>query len=142
MPTLLADTSGSYRGVIDDIGRGFESVGVAAVIIGCLYALVRYGAVSPRGDAAYRSLRKGLARAILLGLELFVAGDIIRTVTVDPSFTTAGVLAIIILIRTFLSFTLEVEVEGRWPWQATAPPGRPTDGSAPDVTAGPPTPWR
>ncbi len=125
MPSLLAgplaETSTSYKEVIDYIGRGFESVGVGAVIIGCLLALIRYGAVSPRGDAAYRSLRKGLARAILLGLELFVAGDIIRTVTVDPSFTTAGVLAIIILIRTFLSFTLEVEVEGRWPWQAATP---------------------
>lgn len=117
----LADTSASYKEVIDYIGRGFESVGVGAVIIGCLLALIRYGAVSPRGDAAYRSLRKGLARAILLGLELFVAGDIIRTVTVNPSFTTAGVLAIIVLIRTFLSFTLEVEVEGRWPWQAATP---------------------
>ena len=125
MPTLLAgplaETSVSYKDVIDYIGRGFESVGVGAVIIGCLVAFIRYGAVSPRGDAAYRSLRKGVARAILLGLELFVAGDIIRTVTVNPSFTTAGVLAIIVLIRTFLSFALEVEVEGRWPWQPVTP---------------------
>jgi uncharacterized membrane protein len=112
---LLADTL--YETIIDDIGRGFEGVGVAAVIIGCLIALVAYTAASPRDEAAYRALRRGLGRAILLGLELFVAGDIIRTVTVSPTFTTVGVLAIIVVIRTFLSFTLEVEIDGRWPWQ-------------------------
>lgn len=119
----------SYERVVDDIGRGFEAVGIAAVILGCVLALVRYGAASPRDDAAYRALRGGLARAILLGLELFVAGDIIRTVTVSPSFTTVGVLSIIVLVRTFLSFALEVEIEGRWPWQARG-------GSAPRPEAG------
>jgi uncharacterized membrane protein len=111
--------------IIDDIGRGFEAAGVAAVIIGCLVALVTYTAASPRDEAAYRALRRGLGRAILLGLELFVAGDIIRTVTVSPTFTTVGVLAIIVVIRTFLSFTLEVEIDGRWPWQKTAGEGSP-----------------
>jgi uncharacterized membrane protein len=114
---LLADTT--YETIIDDIGRGFEAAGVAAVIIGCLIALVAYATASPRDEAAYRALRRGLGRAILLGLELFVAGDIIRTVTVSPTFTTVGVLAIIVVIRTFLSFTLEVEIDGRWPWQKT-----------------------
>ena len=123
----LADTM--YERIIDDIGRGFESAGVAAVIIGCLIALVAYAAAAPRDDAAYRALRRGIGRAILLGLELFVAGDIIRTVTVSPTFTTVGVLAIIVAIRTFLSFTLEVEIDGRWPWQkapapSTAPPAQ------------------
>jgi uncharacterized membrane protein len=117
---LLADTT--YQTIIDDIGRGFEGAGVAAVIIGCLIALLAYAVASPRGEAAYRALRRGLGRAILLGLELFVAGDIIRTVTVSPTFTTVGVLAIIVVIRTFLSFTLEVEIDGRWPWQKAPDP--------------------
>lgn len=115
---LLADTT--YATIIDDVGRGFEAVGVAAVIVGCLVALGSYAIASPRDEAAYRQLRRGLGRAILLGLELFVAGDIIRTVTVTPTFATVGVLAIIVAIRTFLSFTLEVEIDGRWPWQKAA----------------------
>jgi uncharacterized membrane protein len=114
---LVAGSSTTYATVIDDVGRGFEAVGVGAVIVGCLIAMVRYGGASPRDESAYRALRRGLGRAILLGLELFVAGDIIRTVTVTPTFTTVGVLAIIVAIRTFLSFTLEIEIDGRWPWQ-------------------------
>lgn len=115
---ILAETSSTtYATVVDDIGRGFEAIGIAAVIIGCVLALVAYGATSPRDEDAYRRLRRGLGRAILLGLELFVAGDIIRTVTVTPTFTTVGVLAIIVAIRTFLSLELELEIDGRFPWQ-------------------------
>jgi len=61
--------------------------------------------------------RRGLGRSILLGLELLVAGDIIRTVAIDPTFTSVGVLAVIVAVRTFLSWSLEVELQGRWPWQ-------------------------
>jgi uncharacterized membrane protein len=107
----------TFADLVDGVGRGFEAAGVVVVVIGCLLAFFAYGVASPREEAAYRALRRGLGRAILLGLELFVAGDIIRTVTVNPSFTSAGVLAIIVGIRTFLSFTLQVEIEGRWPWQ-------------------------
>ncbi|NYI96980.1 DUF1622 domain-containing protein [Streptomonospora nanhaiensis] len=76
------------------------------------------GSPSP---TAYRPYRQGLGRAILLGLELLVAADIIRTVAVAPTFRSVGVLAGIVLIRTFLSFSLEVELEGRWPWQSRKP---------------------
>ncbi|MFN2568898.1 MAG: DUF1622 domain-containing protein [Candidatus Dormibacteria bacterium] len=117
---LLAETdvsTSTFADLVDYVGRAFEAAGVVVVIIGCLLAFLAYGVASPREEAAYRALRRGLGRAILLGLELFVAGDIIRTVTVNPSFTSAGVLAIIVAIRTFLSFTLEVEIDGRWPWQ-------------------------
>jgi uncharacterized membrane protein len=68
-------------------------------------------------DTTYRLYRRGLGRALLLGLEFLVAGDIIRTVTESPTLTEVAVLAGIVLIRTFLSVTLEVETEGRWPWQ-------------------------
>jgi len=71
-------------------------------------------------NVAYREYRQQLGRAILLGLEFLVAGDIINTVAVDPSFRSVGVLAGIVAIRTFLSFSLEVEIEGRWPWVRAA----------------------
>jgi uncharacterized membrane protein len=71
---------------------------------------------------AYRAYRQLLGRSILFGLELLVAADIIRTVAVTPTFESVGVLAVIVLIRTFLSFSLELEITGRWPWQK-APAG-------------------
>jgi uncharacterized membrane protein len=66
---------------------------------------------------AFRGYRANLGRGILLGLELLVAADIIGTVAVTPSFQSLGVLGLIVLIRTFLSFSLEIEIEGHWPWQ-------------------------
>ncbi len=68
------------------------------------------------GREDYRRYRQGIGRAILLGLELLVAGDIIRTVAVSPTYQSVGILAAIVAIRTFLSMSLEVELEGRWPW--------------------------
>lgn len=84
-----------------------------------LFALRRSG-----GLDAFREYRQGLGRAILLGLEILVAADIIRTVAVSPTFQSVGVLAVIVLVRTFLSFSLEVELEGRWPWQKASTPPR------------------
>ena len=66
----------------------------------------------------YRRFRQQLGRTILLGLELLVVGDIVRTVAAQPTLTSVAILAIIVLIRTFLSFSLEVELTGRWPWQS------------------------
>jgi len=102
------------------IGQGIDLAGVVVIAGGALlvaaYMLVRLrgGLVA---DEAYQLLRRGLGRAILLGLELLVAADIIRTVAVSPTFESVGVLAIIVAIRTFLSFTLELEITGAWPWQ-------------------------
>jgi uncharacterized membrane protein len=70
-----------------------------------------------RAPAAYRIYRQQVGKAILLGLEFLVAGDIIRTVAVAPTFAGVGVLGILVAVRTFLSFTLDVELSGRWPWQ-------------------------
>jgi uncharacterized membrane protein len=80
--------------------------------------------LSRRESDVYRRFRQQLGRVILLGLELLVAGDIVRTVAASPSLTSVAILAAIVLIRTFLSFSLEVETTGRWPWQrhkVTAP---------------------
>ena len=98
-----------------------DAVGVGVIVVGLLVATVSFVDQAQRRDAnredTYREYRPGIGRAILLGLEFLVAADIIRTVAVSPTFTSAGVLAIIVLIRTFLSMALQVELEGRWPWQ-------------------------
>ncbi|WP_163998839.1 DUF1622 domain-containing protein [Pyxidicoccus caerfyrddinensis] len=97
----------------------FEASGVAVMVLGMGLAAV-LTLVRGRGRPVrevYRSLRNLLGSAILLGLELLVAADIIRTVTEDPTLRQVLVLGLIVLIRTFLSFTLEVELEGRLPWR-------------------------
>lgn len=95
-----------------------EVGGVGVILLGAVLAcgLAVYRLVNDGPEPAYRAFRHGLGRAILLGLELLVAGDIIGTVAIHPSFESVGVLGLIVLIRTFLSFSLEVELEGQWPW--------------------------
>lgn len=103
---------------IETVGTVIDVIGVIAIVVGVLFAI---------GDAAVRRLRRAgplyarfrrvLGRAILLGLELLVAADIIKTVAVTPTLESVAVLAIIVLIRTFLSWSLELEISGRWPWQ-------------------------
>lgn len=99
--------------------------GVSVLVIGVVIATVLFIAdmARHRGFAhSYRSYRRRLGRGILLGLELLVAADIIGTVAIDPSLRSVGILGGIVLIRTFLSFTIELEVTGRWPWQKKAEP--------------------
>lgn len=114
----------SYDEVVETIGRGVDAVGIVIVVVGALVALAPYVArlaVARTTTEDYRETRRRLGRAILLGLEFLIAGDIIRTVAASPTFAGVGVLGLIVLIRTFLSTALEVEVEGRWPWQARGP---------------------
>jgi uncharacterized membrane protein len=118
----------TFQEWIDLAGRVIDASGVAAVVIGVavasVFALVR---LLRRSAPVYRPYRQFLGRSILLGLELLVAADIIRTVAVTPTLGSVAVLAGIVLIRTFLSFSLELEITGRWPWQKapteTASPG-------------------
>ncbi len=105
---------------IELIGSAFELAGVAALVIGSILAFVRSIVSLIRlrdGPAAYRHLRLYLGRSIVVGLELLIAADIVRSVAIDPTFTSVGVLALIVLVRTFLSWSLEVEINGEWPWQ-------------------------
>ena len=88
------------------------------ILIGAVIATLRFLGHVAKGESAYRPYRQDLGRAILLGLEFIVAGDIIKTVAVSPTLETVTVLAVIVLIRTFLSIALEVELEGRFPWQS------------------------
>jgi uncharacterized membrane protein len=116
-----AEPPGILNRVVDGVATGIEVGGMAMIVVGALIATAVFlrqllrsgGGFTP----AYRQYRGDLGRAILLGLEFLVAADIIGTVAVDPTFRSLGVLGLIVLIRTFLSFALEVEIQGRWPWQ-------------------------
>jgi uncharacterized membrane protein len=97
-----------------------EAIGIGVITLFALYALTNAVArllKKEEKDAIFQDLRQLLGRGILLGLEFLIAADIIYTVTVELTFQTVGVLAIVVLIRTFLSLALEVEITGRWPWQ-------------------------
>lgn len=101
--------------------RAVELVGVAVIVAGIFFAAFNF--IKHRsGPDAYKKLRATLGRAILLGLELLVAADIINTVAIEPTLDSLAVLAGIVLIRTFLSLSLEVEISGRWPWQSSSRP--------------------
>jgi uncharacterized membrane protein len=113
-----------FQEMIQVAGEYMDIAGVAVMVIGAVVSvpMALRGFQPSRLPAGaepmsvYRSYRQLLGRSILLGLELLVAADIIRTVAVTPTFESVGVLAIIVLIRTFLSFSLELEITGRWPW--------------------------
>lgn len=111
------------REAIETVGWVADVVGVVVLAAGILVAFAIFARELIRHSLfpdAYQALRRSLGRAILLGLEILVAADIIRTVAVEPTFDSVLVLGGIVLIRTFLSFSLEVELEGRWPWQRRA----------------------
>jgi uncharacterized membrane protein len=110
--------------VIEVAGVGI--IVIAAVLASVLFLREGFGGLA--WSEAYSRYRANLGRGILLGLELLVAADIIGTVAVTPSFQSLGVLALIVLIRTFLSFSLEIEIEGRWPWRRRELEQRSSDG--------------
>lgn len=99
-------------------GSAAEIAGVVLIIGGLLVASARYAfPTHPGGSSRYQRYRQDLGRAILLGLEVLVAADIVRTVAFTPTMESVLVLAMIVAIRTFLSWSLALELEGRWPWQ-------------------------
>ena len=126
--------------------RAIEVIGVLVIVIGLLYAtVIFFEHIRPRRRAseAYRLYRHDLGSAILLGLEFLIAADIIRSVGISPTFESIGVLAGIILIRTFLSMALELEIEGHWPWDrgrigSTPPERRPPSGDGEESERVPP----
>lgn len=109
-----------WQTVVERVGECIDVIGVSIMVIGLAISMGSYVKRYLTGDrslSSYRSVRASTGRSILLGLEFLVAGDIIRTVATEPTFSEVGVLAVIVAIRTFLSMTLELEVSGRWPWQ-------------------------
>lgn len=109
------------REFVEVAGTAAEIAGVVLIVGGLVIASARY-AISPKGErvSRYQRYRQDLGRAILLGLEVLVAADIVRTVAFTPTMDSVIVLAMIVAIRTFLSWSLALELEGRWPWQRAA----------------------
>jgi len=103
---------------VEGAGTAAEIAGVALIIGGLVIASARYGlARDLNGPSRFQRYRQDLGRAILLGLEVLVAADIVRTVAFTPTMDSVLVLGLIVAIRTFLSWSLALELEGRWPWQ-------------------------
>lgn len=109
--------------IIETVGEVIDVLGVVAIVVGVVYAILDAALRGIRRlSPVYTRFRRVLGRAILLGLELLVAADIIKTVAVTPTLDSVAVLAIIVLIRTFLSWSLELEISGRWPWHKREEP--------------------
>jgi len=112
----------SYEELMRHVVQGFEVIGVFVLVLGSAVAFVRYVLDIARGEreTAFVKVRRGVGRAILLGLEVLIIADIVRTITIATTLESAVTLGIIVLVRTFLSFSLEIELEGVVPWRKAA----------------------
>jgi uncharacterized membrane protein len=123
------DVAVTFEQALDLAQRAFEVAGVAILVIGGLVSLAVYAdaLVHGRRRDAYTALRHNMGRTILLGLEVLIVADIILTVAIDQTLENAATLGLIVLVRTFLSFSLDVELDGVVPWRrrATEPPAVP-----------------
>jgi uncharacterized membrane protein len=108
-----------FDALMELVVHGFEVAGVTVLVGGAVAAFVSAMVAARRtgAAAAYERVRRGVGRAILLGLELLIIADIVLTITVDPTLESALALGLIVVVRTFLSFSLEVELEGALPWR-------------------------
>lgn len=106
-----------YEDFASGVVRVIESVGGGIMVVGGLVAFARYAQqMFARASDPYRQLRANIGHVILLGLEVLIIADIIQTIVVDPSLESVAVLGLIVAIRILLSFSLEVEIDGAWPW--------------------------
>ncbi|MFO1088802.1 MAG: DUF1622 domain-containing protein [Hyphomicrobiales bacterium] len=114
-----AETVRQVQSTIDAIvhlvGSGIEVFGVAIIVLGILLSTLNYMRASTGGG--YDAYKIAIGRSLLLGLEVLVAADIVKTVATELTFTNLGELAALVVIRTFLTWALVLEIEGRWPWQ-------------------------
>ena len=112
----------TFDDLMELVVRGFELGGVVILVVGSLAAFVTAARSYRRVGTlrAYEGARRSIGRAILLGLEFLIIADIVLTITVEPTLESALTLALIVLVRTFLSFSLEVELEGSLPWRRAA----------------------
>jgi Predicted membrane protein len=120
MPGTLTGGELDLGKIVQIVGTAVESIGMAVIVVGSLVALISYMLRTLRDHEKlepYNEVRRDVGRALLLGIEFLVAGDIIRTVGGKIGFQSLGLLAGVVAIRTFLSFTITAEIEGRWPWQ-------------------------
>ena len=124
----------SYHDTMERVVQGFEVAGVAILVVGTLLAFVSAALRIRRGGgrSAYQRARQGVGRAILLGLEVLIIADIVLTITVERTVGSALTLGLIVLVRTFLSFSLEIELEGTLPWRRGSPAGGPAPSATTD----------
>lgn len=127
----------TVRAAIEWAALGIEILGAIVIVAGVLRVAITRGTVrfllKLDEPGAYEGYKHQIGRSLLLGLEFLVAGDVVRTVALEPTLDNVAVLGLLVLVRTFLSWTLTVEIESRWPWQArpvqsvragdAAPPG-------------------
>lgn len=119
--------SATFEDAMENVVRGFELAGVVVLTVGSVLAFARFVAelFRRRPLEAYKGVRLGVGRAILLGLEILIIADIVQTITIDPTLESTIALGVVVLVRTFLSFSIEIELEGVVPWQrSSAKPGR------------------
>ncbi len=119
---LIASSSAGHRILewIEYAALAIELLAVVIIVGAIFYAMGHYlfqAAIRPEREDLYKELKVRLGRALLLGLEILVAADIVRTVALEATLQSVAVLGLLVLIRTFLSWALVVEIEGRWPWQ-------------------------
>ena len=119
---LIASSTAGHRILewIEYAALAIEILAVVIIVGAIFYAMGHYlfqAAIRPERDELYKQLKVRLGRALLLGLEILVAADIVRTVALEATLQSVAVLGLLVLIRTFLSWALVVEIEGRWPWQ-------------------------
>jgi uncharacterized membrane protein len=117
-----SEAVGLIRSLIEWAALGIEVLGAAVIVAGVIRVAITRGTVryvfQLDKPGAYESYKHQLGKALLLGLELLVAGDVVRTVALEPTLNNVAVLGLLVLIRTFLGWSLAVEIEGCWPWQA------------------------
>ena len=118
-----------FEELMEDVVKAFEVTGVVILTVGSILTFIHAGAELHKGDrqAAYAAARRGVGRSILLGLEVLIIADIVMTITIDRTFESALTLGLIVLVRTFLSFSLEIELEGVVPWRGKRTPEMPSE---------------
>jgi uncharacterized membrane protein len=113
--------------IIEGIALVVEILAVLIIVVAIVHALLRYtfrALIENEDEDHYQELKVRLGKALLLGLEILVAADIIRTVALEATLESVVILGLLVLIRTFLSWALVVEIEGRWPWHTTERDGK------------------
>jgi uncharacterized membrane protein len=112
----------TVRAAIEWAALGIEILGALVIVAGVLRVAITRGTIrflfKLEEPGAYGSYKQQMGRSLLLGLEFLVAGDVVRTVALEPTLLNVSVLGLLVLVRTFLSWSLAVEIEGHWPWQA------------------------
>lgn len=115
---LAADSDSDFVRITETVVKVVEAVGIVVILVGFVVVVVSWLAHPPRwtSEAYHQRVKRGLGRVILLGLEILVAADLIRTVIVEPTLESVAALGLLVIVRTLLAWSITVELEGTWPW--------------------------